>query len=390
MPPAAGRSVQTSPPVMSRAFMDRAFRIQPSPDPDTATQQTVELMAALIQRSANDPVLKRCVATALKQYSRGGPVWALRGIDPFQAGAQLRRQAACEAIWWYCKHQVKFVHHSKQIDVWLGERDQLQLLIEPAVLVRFPFRMEGDCAIFTMLISAMLECLGIPYEIVTAAVNPQEPSIFSHVWPRSILPDGSRMPLDASHGKFPGWSVPLSHRFRVQVWDADGSPISDAGELRFSGLHGYRVRGLGDDNVVSDTGGTIDPSAGNTSISLSPIYTTAPAGGSLDLGSVFGSQFGLSTSTDPVTGLAVTNVGGSQGYVAPSVNSTQWAAFATALAKGGMTLAQINAIQPGTVVSANGAILRQSTGFAVPGTTGASLSSLSSISPTYLMFGGLA
>ena len=37
--------------------------------------------------------------------------------------------------------------------------------------------------------------------------------------------------------------------------------------------------------------------------------------------------------------------------------------------KGGLSLAQIQAIQPGTVVSANGAILRQATGLPVPVTT---------------------
>ena len=56
-------------------------------------------------------------------------------------------------------------------------------------------------------------------------------------------------------------------------------------------------------------------------------------------------------------------------YSAPSQSSSQWAAFATAMGKAGMTLAEINAIQPGTVVGANGQILRQSTGYAVPGTT---------------------
>ena len=57
------------------------------------------------------------------------------------------------------------------------------------------------------------------------------------------------------------------------------------------------------------------------------------------------------------------------GYTIPSQSSAQWAAVAAALVKGGLTLAQIQSIQPGTVVSANGAILRQATGLAVPVTT---------------------
>lgn len=69
--------------------------------------------------------------------------------------------------------------------------------------------------------------------------------------------------------------------------------------------------------------------------------------------------------------VAVTTPSGPQvGYAAPPVSDTAaWANFAATLAKSGMTLAEINAIQPGTVVSANGAILRQSTGLPVPVTT---------------------
>ena len=80
------------------------------------------------------------------------------------------------------------------------------------------------------------------------------------------------------------------------------------------------------------------------------------------------------------------------GYTAPAQNSAQWASFATQLMKSGMTLAEINAIQPGTVVSANGAILRQSTGYAVPvgsaaSTLATSLSTMSS--STLLIIGAL-
>jgi hypothetical protein len=57
------------------------------------------------------------------------------------------------------------------------------------------------------------------------------------------------------------------------------------------------------------------------------------------------------------------------GYTIPSQSSAAWANVAAALVKGGMTLAQIQSIQPGTVVSANGAILRQATGLPVPVTT---------------------
>jgi hypothetical protein len=51
-----------------------------------------------------------------------------------------------------------------------------------------------------------------------------------------------------------------------------------------------------------------------------------------------------------------------------------------------MTLAQINAIQPGTVVGANGSILRQTSGIAVPGSSGVT-ASLGGSTATLLLFG---
>ncbi len=85
-------------------------------------------------------------------------------------------------------------------------------------------------------------------------------------------------------------------------------------------------------------------------------------------------------------------VSGTPGYVAPSPNnSAQWAAFATQMLKSGMQLAQIQSIQPGTVVSANGAILRQSPGFAVPVTSSSTNIGLkANTSTTTLIVAGLA
>ncbi len=345
---------------MSRAFMDRAVRFKASDDPDEATAQTVDVMVRLIGRSASDPMVKRCADTALRQYAGGGPLWAMRGVNPFAGDRVDRARAVAESVWWYAKHQLRFVHHATQIDVWLNERDQLQLLIEPSVLVRFPFRMEGDCAIYTMLISAMLECLGVGFEIVTAAVDPSQPNIFSHVWPRAVLPNGARIALDASHGRMPGWSVPLDRRYRVQVWDKQGFPIQDSGEQRFNGLHGYTLRrGFGDAaSDAADASALNDAFTGNSDSS-----TQLNLPGGLDLSQTFAPS---DYSTQPLATGPAPVAGSTPGYVVPSQNSAQWASFANSLLKSGMTLAEINAIQPGTVVSANGAILRQAPGLPVP------------------------
>jgi hypothetical protein len=54
-----------------------------------------------------------------------------------------------------------------------------------------------------------------------------------------------------------------------------------------------------------------------------------------------------------------------------------------------MTLAQINAIQPGTVVSPNGAILRQATGLPVPNSTSNLNLGVSGLNTNTLMVFGL-
>jgi hypothetical protein len=172
------------------------------------------------------------------------------------------------------------------------------------------------------------------------------------------------------------------------VWDAAGEPISDQAPV-VSQLHEYLATGLGDDSfdVNIDTSDASSYATNPTDATLSelglPTDTT-------DLSSVFSSITGGATPTytDASTGLTATKVGSSSGYVAPSQSSAQWAAFATALAKGGMTLAEINAIQPGTVVGANGQILRQSTGLPVPVGTG--ITAALGSSSTVLLVAGLA
>ena len=237
-----------------------------------------------------------------------------------------------------------------------------------------------------MLIAAMLEALGVRWELVTVAVDPQDPALYSHVFVRAVYDDGARLTLDGSHGKYPGWEVPRAHQFRRQAWGSDGEPITDQAPP-ISALGAYMPRplrrGLGDDSVGDDSGGTYTDSGSLPgTLVMGPTQDTS---GTTDLSSLF-SSVGLSTASVP----SLTTGGASQtGYVAPSQSSANWAAFATALSKSGMTLAEINAIQPGTVVSANGAILRQATGLPVPVGTGIT-AALGSSSSTLLLLGGAA
>ena len=358
--------------VDSPQFRQRAAHVQLSDDPDTATEQTVQEMCRQIHQAAKDPLVQSMAQRALQTFG-GGP-----------AGF-----GAPEACWWWCKWNLKFKHHGSMFEAWssdLGDpRTKLQLLIAPDVLLRMS-RMEGDCAIYTMMICAMLEALGIQWDIVTAAVDARQSEIFGHVWPRAVLEGGNRESLDASHGKYPGWQVPAYDLHRVWIFNENGQRVG--GDVpRFTGLHDYRVqtrrrRGLG--AVVCDDMGCYDDQTGETvSGSSSGLDTSTgldqtggvvvPQGGSVSFG----------TFLDATTGAPYSG----QVYTAPAQSSSQWASFAAAMGKAGFDLAKLSAIQPGTVLSANGAILRQNPGYAV-GTPTSSLN-LGGMSTTTLLVGGL-
>ena len=358
-------------PVDSRAFRQRAPHTWLSEDPDTATAQTVQEMCRQIHQAAKDPLVRQLAINAVRNF-RGGPAWAGTGIDAFS-----NPQCMAESCWWWCKHFLRFKHHGSMFEAWsadLGDpRTKLQLLIAPDVLVRMR-RMEGDCAIYTMMLCAMLEALGIRWEIVTLAVDEMQPEIFSHVFARAVLPAG-RESLDASHGSYPGWQVPARDIHREWTFDSNGGRVQGGG--RFTGLHGYRRRlGMGD--VCNPADADYDPNfcasqgGGSTGGYVNPTQVYGP-----DLGY----QGNWSTSSgSPYSGPV---------YTAPSQsNSAQWATFATNALRSGLTLAEINAIQPGTVVGANGQILRQNPGYAVGTPTGA-LNLGSGISTTTLLLGGV-
>jgi hypothetical protein len=189
-------------------------------NPDRATAQTIARMAQLTSESIGTPRLHSFARSSAQRW-RGGPVYKGRAVN-----WEDERQLSC-SIWYGTNSSMKFVEHSAQIRALLNEQDQLQLLISPDLLLT-KRRPAGDCAVYTPLVCAALGTLGIHYEFVTLACDPRDPDLFTHVYARAVLRDSHRLPLDASHGKFPGWEVPREHQIRKQVWDEAGNPIEDA------------------------------------------------------------------------------------------------------------------------------------------------------------------
>lgn len=166
-------------------------RTPASADPDTAVAQTVVLMNRAIERAAGGPIIRRC-------SSSGSSPWI-----------------AAEHAFWFAKSHVKFVNDDKLLRIALGIGTPEEFLIEPDRLVTMPHP-RGDCDDFTMLVCSLLACCGVPYQIETVAADPRIPGIFSHVFCSALLSE--RLPLDASHGAYPGWQVPADRVTRWQVW----------------------------------------------------------------------------------------------------------------------------------------------------------------------------
>lgn len=318
---------------------------QPSPLPDVATGQTVAFMCGCIDRASVNPLVMAAARDAVARFG------ALAGVAP---GGRPSSADLARAVFWWVKYAVEPMRHSQFKALVSAFPEKKQLIVDPVALLGMD-RPAGDCSAFTMLVCALLRSLGVRYELVTVAVDPEDPALFTHVYPRAVLETGADvrvlLPLDAHAGAAPGWEVLAQDVFRKQVWDAHGQPIPDSvNSSRFTGLHEYISRGVGqDDSTDLGIDVTYDPSTGlyqdtGTTSPLGAITIQAPA-----------DSYTVSATPLPASGT-----------VAPSQSSAAWANFATQLSKAGLTLAEINAIQPGTVVGANGQILRQATGLPVP------------------------
>ena len=175
-------------------------------DTDGKTEVTIGRMCEHIRKSADDDQVKAAANWAHESFGGGSSDPAMKAW----------------AVFWFCKHYVRFVVDEAPM-FRLNEPNQQDLLYSPAVLIRMQDP-AGDCDDFTMMGAALLKALGVPFVIVTIAAGPDDPQRWSHVFLMAMLSTGP-LPIDASHGSGPGWMVPASHTYRWQCWDEDGKPV---------------------------------------------------------------------------------------------------------------------------------------------------------------------
>lgn len=190
------------------------YRIHPmSTDPDRQVRQTLNLMR---ERVAEDSVNPQFVSRVRRMFDvqmyPGVQGAVIPGVIP---GTDNELDLAAQA-WAHTKQNIKF-----QRDEVTGEgvaglsQDQVvETIIRP---VDMAAQIDsggavGDCDDFSMYLACCLQSLGIPCAFVTAAADARDPGQFSHVYvvayPRDpVSGQGVRVPLDASHGEYPGWEV---------------------------------------------------------------------------------------------------------------------------------------------------------------------------------------
>jgi hypothetical protein len=143
---------------------------------------------------------------------------AARGGDPI-AG-----------VWNHIKPSIKFkqdVDIAKDLDVQDPRKEAdsiVEVFIRPvdqSMLIGLRGVGVEDCDGFTMYGACLLTALGIPCALVTVAADPDRPREFSHIYVAAYPqgPRGIRIPLDFSHGEYPGWECPSTRKREWPVWE---------------------------------------------------------------------------------------------------------------------------------------------------------------------------
>lgn len=169
-----------------------------SDNPDQQVRDTIALMSRYVREDWAAPEIRSDLARA-----------AMRGGDPVPG------------IFSFVKGRIRFTHDA-QIADWLLPRFEfpvVEVLIRPRDMSTLCASGEctriGDCDDFAMYAAAMLKAAGVQPAFVTISADPAHPGQFSHVYVAAYRA-GERIPIDVSHGQYPGWEAP--NRGRLKEW----------------------------------------------------------------------------------------------------------------------------------------------------------------------------
>ncbi len=175
--------------------------------PDGQVARTMRRMGELATEDAANPIFQ---AFAARTFT---------GIDPSDKHAIIDR--AFDTV----RGAIQF-QQDEASGAGLGDAcpdDLVEFIVRPVDMCRYIGQgiAIGDCDDFSSMIKCLLLTQGIPSKFCTVAADGRAPDQFSHVYCVAYL-DGERIPLDASHGEYPGWEVDQERPvWRKQEWGGD-------------------------------------------------------------------------------------------------------------------------------------------------------------------------
>ena len=196
--------------------------------PDAQVAQTMTIMAARASEDAKRPDFK---AHAARIFA---------GADPSDTQEIINRAF---------RHVKNAIHFQRDEVSGAGlagvePADLIEFIVRPADMARYVDRgiAIGDCDDFSMYLAALLATQGLQTKFCTVAADEHFRDQFSHVYVVCYT-DGQRIPLDASHGDYPGWEVAMERPvWRTQEWPAcGGCSLVSLAMIAAAGYFGWRM-----------------------------------------------------------------------------------------------------------------------------------------------------
>lgn len=191
-----------------------------SDDPQEQVEQVVAQMSEYAVADSASPEI-------LSDLSRVVPVsHAVRSSLPGGCWTDSRTAAA---LFYHVQNRMRFQRDEDTVAGLqsMTETPIVEGLVRPVDMAVME-RGIGDCDDYAMYLASLLLAAGIPCAFVTVAADPQDPSRFSHVYVAAYTRDEGRIPLDASHGEYPGWET--EYYYQRREWPlhpaAGPSPVS--------------------------------------------------------------------------------------------------------------------------------------------------------------------
>lgn len=173
--------------------------------PDGQVRRSIGRILDYVRADVSEPIIQRQAAELMRRGRETGgrsPDW----------GCAL-------ALWNWVKSNIRFKHDSAIAEAAQFDdprvADVVEVLIRPADQARLIEERGGveDCDGFEMYAACLLLAMGIPSALVTVSADPREPGRYTHVYLVAYL-DGQRVPMDFSHGPYPGWECPNAGRLK--------------------------------------------------------------------------------------------------------------------------------------------------------------------------------